>query len=373
MLNLACELISRASLSPQDAGCQNLIAQLLAKAGFSIEHLPYAGVSNLWATHGKGPPILALVGHTDVVPAGDLKAWTFPPFQPTIDQGFLYGRGAADMKGNLATMLDASIAFTQAKPNHSGTLAWLITSDEEGRARHGIRQVAQYLKHTQQIPRWALVGEPSSEQTLADTLKIGRRGSLHGYLTFYGQQGHIAYPKLANNPIHHALPILQALTSHRWQDATSHFAETSLQLSTLDVANTATNVIPGQMSCHFNLRFSPQLGLSTIKKVIRGYLNQASVPTQLKWKLSGMPFYTPAQDPLVVQLQQIIQQHTQISPKLSTDGGTSDARFLAPLGTRCVELGPKNATIHQVNEHIKISDLERLYPIYIDLMHALLT
>lgn len=381
-LELAIELIKRPSVTPHDEGCQALIAHRLAQNGFTIESLPFGvgknRVENLFATHRSNSqdrtdePVLCFIGHTDVVPAGDLAQWDSHPFEPTIKNGYLYGRGAADMKGSVASMVVAAEHFVHHMPHHKGTVALLLTSDEEGPSIYGIRAVVEHFKKINQKITWAVVGEPSSQSTLGDTLKNGRRGSLGGTLTIHGKQGHIAYPQLANNPISLALPALNELIHHVWDEGTPLFPPTQFQISNIQSGTGATNVIPGTLTLSFNLRFSPQLTPEAIQETLETILSHHGLQYTLHWQLSGLPFFTEEHKPLIQATIAVLKEQG-IAPELSTAGGTSDGRFVVTLGAEVVELGPVNQTIHQVNECVKIADLDKLTLIYQKLLEKLLT
>jgi succinyl-diaminopimelate desuccinylase len=370
-LLLTQDLIRRASITPEDAGCQTLIAERLQALGFTIQHLKFNDVSNLWATRGNDVPRLVFAGHTDVVPTGPVENWRTPPFEPTIRDGFLYGRGAADMKGGLAAMVVACEQFIAQHPQHSGSIAFLITSDEEGPAVHGTRQVVEYLAEHNIPLTWCIVGEPSSSQQLGDVIKVGRRGSLNGKLIIFGKQGHIAYPQLADNPIHRSLAALQALCAETWDNGNEHFPATCFQISNIHAGTGVSNVIPGQIEVTFNFRYSPEITAETLQQRVAAILEQHQLTYQITWNHSGLPFATPA-GKLLNATQQAILAATGKMPHLSTDGGTSDGRFIAPLGCEVLELGPSNATIHQVDECVKVDDLIQLTSIYQAILQKLL-
>ncbi len=362
-LELARELIRRPSVTPDDAGCQHLLAERLAALGFRIEPMPFGVVTNLWARRGASGPLLCLAGHTDVVPTGPLEDWTSPPFEPSVREGLLYGRGAADMKGSLAAMVTAVESFVAACPDHSGSIAFLITSDEEGPSVDGTVRVVERLQARAELIDYALVGEPSSRARLGDTIKNGRRGSLNGFLQVHGRQGHVAYPHLASNPFHAAAPALAALCAEVWDQGNDHFPPTSLQIANLNMGTGAENVIPGRLSAQFNLRFSTEQTPEGIDQRVRQILNAGGFPYDLSWRLSGHPFITPAGE-LVDAARAAVLEVEGIETRLSTSGGTSDGRFIAPMGAQVVELGPLNATIHQVDECVGIRDLDQLALIY---------
>lgn len=362
-LALTQELMSRASVSPTDGGCQSLMIERLEAIGFRVERLRFGPVDNFWAKRGTGGPVFCFAGHTDVVPTGPVDDWTSDPFQPVVKDGLLYGRGAADMKSGLAAMITASEDFIARHPDHIGTIAFLITSDEEGPSVDGTRRVVEVLRERRESIDWCLVGEPSSERLLGDTIKIGRRGSLSGRLTVHGVQGHIAYPQLADNPIHALAPALAELTSRRWDEGNQHFQPTSFQVSNLSAGTGAPNVIPGELKARFNLRFSTEQTVDGLKTTVEGILQKHGVHYSLEWFVSGYPFLT---EPGVLSeaATRAVHEHQQISPRLSTGGGTSDGRFIAPMGAQVIELGVINATIHKVNECVRVEDIDRLQLIY---------
>ena len=362
-LELCSELIRRPSVTPEDAGCQTLMMGELSALGFDCLPLPFGDVSNFWAERGKGGPILVFAGHTDVVPTGPESAWHSPPFDPSLRDGILYGRGAADMKGSLAAMLVACEAFIAEHPDHPGRIGFLITSDEEGPARDGTIKVVEYLEQQGKHIDWCLVGEPSSSQRLGDVIKNGRRGSLGARLTVRGVQGHIAYPQLADNPIHRALPALRALTDEHWDAGNSFFPPTSLQLSNINGGTGATNVIPGELHVQFNFRFSTEVTDTELRQRTEAILDAHALDYELDWNLSGQPFLTTPGE-LVTATLQAVKDVTGQEAELSTAGGTSDGRFIAPTGAQVVELGPVNATIHKLNEEVLAADLPRLAQIY---------
>ena len=372
VIELACDLIRRESVTPEDAGCQPLLAARLQKAGFSAEHLPFGEVRNLWATHGSGgAPVLVLLGHTDVVPPGPREDWNTDPFEPVIRDGVLYGRGAADMKGSVASMVCALEQFVQAYPDHRGTIALLLTSDEEGDAIHGVRSVVECFRATAQRVDWCLVGEPSSVKTLGDTVKIGRRGSLSGTLTVQGVQGHVAYPQKADNPIHRFAPALAELVARRWDEGSEDFPPTSFQVSNIHAGTGANNVIPGSLTVHFNVRYSPEWTSERLKAEIDALLKQHGLEFEIRWHLSGEPFLT-APGPLRDAVRAELVARLDRAPDENTTGGTSDGRFIATMGAEVVELGPVNGTIHKVNECVRVDALEQLVEIYAGIARRLL-
>ncbi|KRG77389.1 succinyl-diaminopimelate desuccinylase [Stenotrophomonas ginsengisoli] len=371
VLDLTCDLIARPSITPIDAGCQQLIASRLATAGFTIEHLRFGEVDNLWATHGQGEPVLVLLGHTDVVPPGPRQDWTSDPFTPEIRDGVLYGRGAADMKGSVAAFVVAAEQFVAAHPEHPGTLAVLVTSDEEGDAIDGVRHVARLFAERGQRIDWCITGEPSSTAVLGDLLRVGRRGSLTGTLTVRGVQGHVAYPDKARNPIHLAAPALAELTARRWDEGYETFPPTSLQVSNINAGTGASNVIPGTLEVMFNLRYTPLWNAQKLETEIHALFDAHGLDYSIKWHRSGEPFYTP-EGRLRSVARDVLGQFAGKAPIESTGGGTSDARFIAPLGAQCIEVGPVNATIHQVDECVRVEELERLPELYRQLIERLL-
>ncbi len=380
-LDLAIDLIRRPSVTPLDAGCQDLLSARLAALGFRIEHLRFGDVDNCWARFGEREPLFAFAGHTDVVPPGPPEQWQSPPFAAEIRDGWLYGRGAADMKSSLAAMITACERFLAACPQPRGSIALLLTSDEEGPAVDGTVKVVDLLEARGEKIRWCLVGEPTSSSQLGDTLKTGRRGSLNGQLRLRGTQGHVAYPHLAQNPIHALGPILTALTDEVWDQGDDFFPPTSFQVSNVRSGTGAVNVIPGDLELWFNFRFSPALTVDQIQERTRlivetGLLNEEIKTGQvfqyaLEWNLSGPPFFT-APGELVAAATAAVQAATGLTPELSTSGGTSDGRFIAPTGAQVIELGPSNATIHKIDERIAVADLERLSHIYQDILTRLL-
>jgi len=372
VLDLACDLIARPSVTPDDAGCQLRIAQRLQAAGFAVEHLRFGAVDSLWATHGQGGgPVLALLGHTDVVPPGPREAWASDPFVPEIRDGLLYGRGAADMKGSVAAFVVALEQFVAAHPDHSGTVALLLTSDEEGDAIDGVRRVADVFRRRGQRIDWCISGEPSSKDALGDLLRVGRRGSLSATLTVRGVQGHVAYPEKARNPIHDAAPALAALAARRWDDGFENFPPTSLQISNIHAGTGANNVIPGELRALFNLRYNPHWTADRLEAECEAELRAQGLDYAIHWHRSGEPFHT-AEGPLRAAAREVLAQFSGMVPEESTGGGTSDARFIAPLGAQCVEIGPINASIHKVDEHVRVADLEALPELYRTLLERLL-
>jgi succinyl-diaminopimelate desuccinylase len=371
VVNLTKELILRHSVTPDDAGCQALIAERLQRAGFTCESLRFGAVDNLWATHGSGGPVLALLGHTDVVPSGPRDAWSSDPFVPTVRDGRLYGRGAADMKGSVAAFVVALERFVAAHPGHAGTVALLVTSDEEGDAVDGVRKVAQRFAQRGQAIDWCITGEPSSKEALGDLLRVGRRGTLSATLTVHGIQGHVAYPDKARNPVHQALPALAELVARRWDDGHDSFPPTSLQVSNIHAGTGANNVIPGEVQALFNLRFNPTWRAEQLEHECEAVLRAHGLDYTIHWHRGGEPFHTP-EGPLRRAGREVLARFSGRAPEESTGGGTSDARFIAPLGAQCIEVGPVNASIHKVDEHVSVADLERLPDLYLALIERLL-
>jgi succinyl-diaminopimelate desuccinylase len=343
----------------------------LAQVGFKTEHLRFGNVDNLWAVRGNSGPLLCFAGHTDVVPTGPLEEWRSDPFKPTVRDGVLYGRGAADMKSGLAAMVTAAEAFVARRPRHRGSIAYLITSDEEGPSVDGTKRVVEELSARGQRIDWCIVGEPSSERATGDMIKIGRRGSLSGRLTVHGVQGHIAYPQLAENPVHMLAPALAELTSHTWDHGNEYFQPTSFQISNLTAGTGAPNVIPGELKARFNLRYSPVHTLEELKSTVEEILRRHKVRYSLEWYLSGEPFYTPP-GALSDAVCAAVKAVTGATPPLSTSGGTSDGRFIAPLGAQVVEVGVPNPTIHKVNECVRLEDVDALHAVYLSVLDRLL-
>ncbi len=371
VLDLACDLLARPSVTPEDAGCQQMMADYLARLGFTIEPMVFHDTTNLWARRGTEGPLFCFAGHTDVVPPGPLEKWTFPPFEPTLHEGMLYGRGAADMKGSLAAMLVAVERFVTAHPEHKGSIAFLITSDEEGPFINGTPKVIETLEARNEKIDWCLVGEPSSTKTVGDMVKNGRRGSITGDLIVKGIQGHVAYPHLGRNPIHQAAPALAELTSTVWDEGNVFFPPTSFQIPNISAGTGASNVIPGELQVQFNFRFSTELTDELIKERVHAILDKHGLEYELTWTLSGHPFLTASGD-LVEATIAAIEEVTGLQTELSTSGGTSDGRFIARTGAQVIELGPINATIHKLNECVKVEDLERLTDMYALILRKLL-
>lgn len=371
-LQLACDLIRCRSVTPADDGCQNLMIQRLQAIGFEVERLRFDDVDNFWAVRGNQGPILAFAGHTDVVPTGPETNWSNPPFEPKIVDGMLLGRGAADMKGSLASMIVACENFVAKHPHHKGRIAFLITSDEEGPSINGTVKVVEWLEARGIKMQWCIVGEPSSTKVVGDVIKNGRRGSLGGILTVKGVQGHVAYPHLADNPIHKLAPALAELTAEHWDNGNEFFPATSFQISNINGGTGATNVIPGSVEVIFNFRFSTEVTEEILRERTEEIFNRHGLRYDLQWTLSGQPFLTPRGE-LVDAVVAAVKTETGIDTELSTSGGTSDGRFIAPTGAQVVELGPINATIHKVNECISAADLETLTRIYERALENLLT
>jgi succinyl-diaminopimelate desuccinylase len=370
-LSLARELIRRPSVSPADAGCQSLIGELLTAAGFAVEHLKFGEVDNLWARRGRAAPALVFAGHTDVVPAGPREQWQVDPFEAVVEGGTLIGRGAADMKGSLAAMINASRAFVARYPQLTGSLGLLITSDEEGAADDGTLKVMETLASRGETFQYCVVGEPSSAAKLGDTVRIGRRGSLSGIMTIRGVQGHVAYPLAADNPIHALAKFVAAMTREPVDAGNEHFPPTTFQMVNVHCDAGAPNVVPGELKCRFNLRYSNVWTHDELAARIEKLLRDLGIDYELRWRVAGKPFLTkPGR--LTAAVQKAVREATGLDPELSTSGGTSDGRFIAPYGIDVVELGPLNATIHKVNEVVSIADLERLEQIYFRIAELLL-
>ncbi len=370
-LALTQELIRRPSVSPEDHGCLEIITQRLTALGFEVERLTFGPVENIWARHGNSGPVLCFAGHTDVVPTGPREEWHTDPFEPVIKDGVLYGRGAADMKSGLAAMITAAERFIASHPQHTGSLAFLLTSDEEGPSVDGTRRVMEVLEARQQKIDWCVVGEPTSTETLGDMIKIGRRGSLSGKLTVHGVQGHVAYPHLADNPVHSVAPALAELAARIWDNGNEFFQPTTFQISNIAAGTGAPNVIPGDLKARFNLRFSTEQTVTKLQQTIVGILDRHQVNYTLEWFVSGLPFFT-APGTLSSAVQQAVQEKTGRTPQMSTTGGTSDGRFIAPTGAQVVELGVLNATIHKVNECVRVADVDTISATYERVMELLL-
>jgi len=362
-LELARQLIARPSVTPDDAGCQELMIERLKPLGFEIHRLRFGQVDNFWARRGTAKPVACFAGHTDVVPTGPREKWTSEPFTPTIRDGFLYGRGAADMKGSLAAFVTAIEDFVAQHPDHKGSIALLITSDEEGPSIDGTIKVVEWLEQRGEKIDYCLVGEPSCVQRLGDTIKNGRRGSLNGQLTVHGKQGHIAYPHLVRNPIHLAAPALADLARTEWDHGNEFFPPTTFQVSNIHAGTGAENVVPGHLDLKFNFRFSTAVTEDQLKARVEDTLKRHMLDYEVRWQLSGKPFLTQP-GVLVEALRAAVKTELGVDPTLSTSGGTSDGRFIAPTGAQVVELGPINATIHQIDECVAVEDLTRLSRVY---------
>ncbi len=367
-IKLAQQLIRIPSITPEDRGCQELIAGHLEELGFQCERLQIEDVTNLWATRRSRGPMLVFAGHTDVVPPGPTEDWRHPPFDAVIENDRLYGRGAADMKGSIACFIAATARFLKAHPDTPLSLGYLITSDEEGPAVHGTRAVLEHLATRRETFEYCLVGEPSSREKVGDEIKNGRRGSLSGTLTIHGVQGHIAYPHLAENPVHTFAPALLALTQYQWDQGNEDFPPTSFQISNIHAGTGATNVIPGHLKVEFNFRFSTEQTPERLKQTVHAILDRYQLKYDLEWSLSGLPFLTQRDGELVRAARQAVKQAQGYMPALSTGGGTSDGRFIARTGAQVIELGPLNATIHKVDEHVSLAELQTLTEIYYQLL-----
>ncbi|XXN62283.1 succinyl-diaminopimelate desuccinylase [Enterobacter ludwigii] len=370
VIELAQQLIRRPSLSPDDAGCQALLITRMEAIGFTVEPMHIGDTLNFWATRGQGET-LAFAGHTDVVPPGDANRWISPPFEPSIRDGMLFGRGAADMKGSLAAMVVAAERFVAANPQHKGRLAFLITSDEEASAVNGTVKVVERLMARNERMDYCLVGEPSSTEIVGDVVKNGRRGSMTANLTLHGVQGHVAYPHLADNPVHRAMPALNELVETVWDEGNEFFPPTSMQIANVQAGTGSNNVIPGEFFVQFNFRFSTQLTDQMIKDRVAELLDRHQLRYTLEWNVSGQPFLT-SRGKLVDAVVNAVAHYNEIKPQLLTTGGTSDGRFIARMGAQVVELGPVNATIHKINECVKASDLQMLSRMYQRIMEQLI-
>lgn len=372
VVELTKTLIAKESVTPEDAGCQKLMATMLSQCDFKNESLVFEDTTNLWSRRGNESPVFCFAGHTDVVPAGNLALWQSPPFEPTITDGMLVGRGAADMKGSLAAMLIATERFVKDHPNHKGSIAYLITSDEEGPFINGTTRVIDTLEARNEKIDYCIVGEPTSSNALGDVVKNGRRGSISGELTIHGKQGHVAYPEHVKNPIHLAMPALAELSQIKWDDGNQYFPETSFQLSNIQSGTGATNVVPGHLTAWFNLRYSTELTDQLIVDKINEVLNKHQLDFEIQWTFNGKPFITEP-GTLVDGVAKAIKTVTGRDTELSTSGGTSDGRFIAPTGAQVIELGPCNATIHQINESVSCDDLELLAEVYYQSLVNVLT
>ena len=370
-LTLLKELISRESVTPEDAGCQALLTQRLEKIGFKAEQLDFNDTKNLWLKRGTAKPLFVFLGHTDVVPTGPLEKWDSPPFEPTIREGRLYGRGASDMKGGIACFVTAVERFIAQYPDHNGSIAMMITSDEEGPATNGVVKVVEVLEQRNEKIDWCLVGEPSSDKQIADVIRVGRRGSLCAKLTVKGIQGHVAYPEIASNPIHGFAPALQALTEEVWDQGNQFFPPTSLQVSNINAGTGAENIIPGELELQFNLRFCTELDEATIRQRVQAIFDRFCFDYEISWRLSGNPFLTSG-GVLIEAAHTAIKKVTGLDTLDDTGGGTSDGRFIAPTGAEVIELGPLNESIHKINENVPVADLQPLADIYQQMLMELL-
>lgn len=368
---LAKELINQKSITPNDNGCQDILIERLKKSGFEIKKLRFEDVDNFWAIKGNGSPVLVFAGHTDVVPPGPVEKWQSDPFKAEIRDGKLYGRGAADMKGSIAAMITACEKFIANNPHHKGSIAFLITSDEEGIAISGTKKVVEYLQQQKQKIDYCIVGEASSEEKLGDIIKVGRRGTLNGKVIVQGKQGHIAYPQLADNPIHNAVAAIKELAERKWDKGNEQFQPTSFQISNIHAGTGADNVIPGQLEVIFNFRYSTESTAEQLQEQVEMILKQQKLNYEITWRHSGKPFLTK-QGELVVAAKKAIEEIAGVTPKLTTHGGTSDGRFIAELGCQIVEIGPNNRSIHHVDEHVSIEELDKLSKIYEKILTILL-
>ena len=371
-LKLACDLIARPSITPDDAGCQEMLIERLNAIGFECETMVFDDVTNLWARRGSEAPLLAFAGHTDVVPTGPLEQWHSDPFEPEVRDGMLYGRGAADMKSSIAAIVTACERFVEQHSDHQGSIALLITSDEEAIAINGTVKVIETLEARGEKIDWALIGEPSSQSRVGDVVKNGRRGSIGAKLVINGIQGHVAYPHKVDNPIHRAMPALHELAQHEWDQGNSFFPPTSFQISNINSGTGVHNVVPGHAEVWFNLRYSTETDSHKIIETTRSILDKHELDYDIDWSISGYPFLTPEGE-LVNAAKQAIKQHVGITPSLETTGGTSDGRFIAPTGAQVLELGPVNESIHKLNENVSVDDLELLSKIYETMLEQLLT
>jgi len=373
VLDLTKQLISIPSITPEDAGCQEILIERLEKIGFKVTRLPFNKVSNFWARRGEQQPLLVFAGHTDVVTSGPLEQWTSDPFKPEIRDDYLYGRGAADMKSSVAAMLIACEQFIAKHPKHQGSIGFLITSGEDGNDfLDGTPIVMNYLAEQNETIDWCLIGEPSSHEKLGDTIRNGRRGSINGHLIVHGKQGHVAYPQMAKNPIHLVAPALLELSNTLWDQGNDYFPPSSFQITNLHAGKGARNVIPAQCEVVFNCRYSSELHYEDIKQRVTEIVDKHHLDYTLNWALSGEPFITQSDNKLIHACQQAIKTVTGVEAALSTGGGTSDGRFIAPSGAAVIEFGPSNETIHQIDERVKVSDLEKLVAIYEQVLHLLL-
>jgi succinyl-diaminopimelate desuccinylase len=371
VLDLLCDLIRRRSITPEDAGCLELVAGRLQPAGFTCEFMPFGEVSNLWARRGTGGPLLCFAGHTDVVPPGPMENWSSDPFEPHLRDGRLYGRGAADMKSGLAAMVTAALQFVAARPRHSGSIAFLLTSDEEGRAREGTKKVIEALSARNEAIDWCVLGEPSSREHLGDTVRVGRRGSLSAIATVRGIQGHVAYPGQVDNPIRRFAPVLDELHETAWDEGNEFFPPTSFQVVSIASDGGAPNVTPGELKARFNFRYSTVWTSETLKEKVEKLFSAHDIDFTLDWHLSGEPFLTE-EGPLTEAVVRAVYDQSGLRPELSTGGGTSDGRFISPAGAAVVELGPVNASIHKPDENVSVADVASLTAMYRRIMELLL-
>jgi succinyl-diaminopimelate desuccinylase len=370
-LSLLCDLIRRRSITPEDAGCLDLISGRLQAAGFTCELMPFGEVSNLWARRGSGSPLLCFAGHTDVVPPGPMENWSSDPFNPEVRDGRLYGRGAADMKSGLAAMVTAALQFVAAHPRHRGSIAFLLTSDEEGRARNGTKKVIEVLSARGETIDWCVLGEPSSREQLGDTVRIGRRGSLSAMATVRGIEGHVAYPTQVDNPIRRFAPVLKELHDTVWDEGNEFFPPTSFQVVSIKSDGGAPNVTPGELRARFNFRYSTVWTSETLKERVEKLFGAHDIDCTLDWHLSGEPFLT-SEGPLTEAVARAVYEQSGLRPELSTGGGTSDGRFISPAGAAVVELGPVNASIHKPDENVAVADVASLTAMYRWIMELLL-
>lgn len=371
IIELAKQLINQESITPFDAKCQEILKSYLQNLGFSIKDLPSGNVKNFWARRGSQGPLFVFSGHTDVVPPGSLEKWDSPPFSATVREDKLFGRGAADMKGALAAMMIACQRFVKDYPQHQGSIGWMITSDEEGAGVDGTICIVEYLQKEKIKLDWCLIGEASSQEQLGDAIKVGRRGSLHGFLQVIGKQGHIAYPHLADNPIHRSFKVLDELTRVTWDNGDEFFSPTSFQIYNIQADTGASNVIPGALTARFNFRYSPASPAEDLKQRVQKILDEHGLKYKIEWVVSGHPFFSPP-GKLADACEKVIHQICGLTTKPNTTGGTSDGRFIAQLGCEIVELGVVNKTIHQINEHIAVNDLIQLSEIYYEVLKQLL-
>jgi len=370
-LSLLFDLMRRRSVTPEDAGCQDVIGERLQNSGFECETMPFGDVTNLWARRGESSPLFCFAGHTDVVPPGDTDEWSSDPFEPDVRGGRVYGRGSADMKSGLAAMVVAVERFVHEHPDHRGSIAFLITSDEEGRARDGTLKVVEALTEKDEHIDWCVIGEPSSHEALGDVVRIGRRGSLSGMLEVHGEQGHVAYPHLADNPIRRFAPVLAELHEVKWDDGNDYFPPTSFQVVNLQSGVGAPNVTPGDLTARFNFRYSTEWDHHSLKKRVHAVIDAHSIDYELDWHLSGEPFLTKPGE-LIDAVSEAVREQTGTAPELSTAGGTSDGRFISPAGADVVELGPVSASIHKIDEYVREQDVAALARMYQRILEKML-